>query len=96
MEIMQIGFIGGIGPAARDFYFQAALSLNFSELIGNSTAVAISNAYYSDNRTASNAVFKAWNAIRCRHGGQRPEGVLARVRTQVQSKTPPHPNKLKQ
>ena len=45
MEIMQIGFIGGIGPAARDFYFQAALSLISSELIGNSTAVAISNAY---------------------------------------------------
>jgi hypothetical protein len=31
---------------------------NFSELIGNSTAVAISNAYYSDNRTASDAVSK--------------------------------------
>lgn len=31
---------------------------NYSELIGNSTAVAISNAYYSDNRTASNAVEK--------------------------------------
>ena len=29
---------------------------NYSEVIGNSTAVAISNAYYSDNRTASNAV----------------------------------------
>ena len=29
---------------------------NFSELIGNSTAVAISNSYYADNRTASNAV----------------------------------------
>lgn len=29
---------------------------NFSELIGNSTAVAISNAYYPDHRTASNAV----------------------------------------
>lgn len=28
---------------------------NFSELIGNSTAVAISNAYYADNRTASDA-----------------------------------------
>src|SRR6202142_965627 len=28
---------------------------NFSEVIGNSTAVAISNAYYADNRTASNA-----------------------------------------
>jgi len=31
---------------------------NYSELIGNSTAVAISNAYYSDNRTAFNAVSK--------------------------------------
>lgn len=31
---------------------------NYSELIGNSTAVAISNAYYSNNRTASNAVGK--------------------------------------
>jgi hypothetical protein len=31
---------------------------NYSELIGNSTGVAISNAYYSDNRTASNAVSK--------------------------------------
>jgi hypothetical protein len=32
--------------------------VNFSELIGNSTAVAISNAYYADNRTASDAVSK--------------------------------------
>jgi hypothetical protein len=31
---------------------------NFSELIGNSTAVAISDAYYPDHRTASNAVSK--------------------------------------
>jgi hypothetical protein len=31
---------------------------NFSEVIGNSTAVAISNAYYTDNRTASDAVPK--------------------------------------
>jgi len=31
---------------------------NFSEVIGNSTAVAISNAYYSDNRTASDAISK--------------------------------------
>jgi hypothetical protein len=31
---------------------------NFSEIAGNSTAVAISNAYYQDNRTASNAVSK--------------------------------------
>jgi hypothetical protein len=31
---------------------------NFPEVIGNSTAVAISNAYYADNRTASDAVSK--------------------------------------
>lgn len=31
---------------------------NFSEVIGNSAAVAISNAYYADNRTASDAVSK--------------------------------------
>lgn len=31
---------------------------NFSEVIGNSTAVAISNAYYPDNRTATSAVSK--------------------------------------
>jgi len=29
---------------------------NFSEVVGNSTAVAISNAYYPDNRTATDAV----------------------------------------
>jgi hypothetical protein len=29
---------------------------NFSEVLGNSTTVAISNAYYADNRTASSAV----------------------------------------
>ena len=29
---------------------------NYSELLGNSAAVAISNAYYADNRTASDAV----------------------------------------
>jgi hypothetical protein len=31
---------------------------NYSEVIGNSTAVAISQAYYVDNRTASDAVSK--------------------------------------
>jgi hypothetical protein len=31
---------------------------NYSEVIGNSTAVAISQAYYPDNRTASDAVSK--------------------------------------
>jgi hypothetical protein len=31
---------------------------NFSEIVGNSTAVAISEAYYADNRTASDAASK--------------------------------------
>jgi hypothetical protein len=31
---------------------------NYSEVIGNSTAVAISNAYYADNRTAADGVSK--------------------------------------
>ena len=31
---------------------------NYSEVLGNSTAVAISNAYYADNRTAADAVSK--------------------------------------
>jgi hypothetical protein len=31
---------------------------NFSEVVGNSTAVAISNAYYPNNRTAGDAVSK--------------------------------------
>lgn len=31
---------------------------NYSEIVGNSAAVAISNSYYSDNRTARDAVSK--------------------------------------
>jgi hypothetical protein len=31
---------------------------NFSEIVGNSTSVAISNAYYPDNRNASDAAMK--------------------------------------
>jgi hypothetical protein len=32
------------------------MQFNYSEILGNSTAVAISNAYYPDSRTASSAV----------------------------------------
>ena len=32
------------------------MNFNFSEIFGNSTAVAISNIYYKDNRTAHDAV----------------------------------------
>lgn len=34
----------------------AKTQINFSEILGNSTAVAISNAYYPDNRNAPDAV----------------------------------------
>jgi hypothetical protein len=34
------------------------MGFNFSEILGNSTAVAISEAYYPDNRTAGSAVGK--------------------------------------
>jgi hypothetical protein len=33
-------------------------AFNYSEILGNSTAVAISNTYYADNRDASDAVVK--------------------------------------
>jgi hypothetical protein len=49
-----------LGYAAGQIFWThtdtGATQFNFSEVLGNSTAVAISNAYYSDNRTASNAV----------------------------------------
>jgi hypothetical protein len=34
------------------------MQFNFSEILGNSTAVAISNAYYRDNRDAADALTK--------------------------------------
>ncbi|HEY1945969.1 MAG TPA: hypothetical protein VGG97_03115 [Bryobacteraceae bacterium] len=34
------------------------VAFNYSEILGNATAVAISNSYYADNRDASDAVIK--------------------------------------
>jgi hypothetical protein len=45
--------VGQIFWTRRD---SGGTQFNYSEVIGNSTAVAISNAYYADNRTATNAV----------------------------------------
>jgi hypothetical protein len=39
------------------------MQFNYSEILGNSTAVAISNAYYQDNRDAANAVTKLGTQI---------------------------------
>jgi hypothetical protein len=49
----RIGYaMGQIFWTHRD---SGGMQFNYSELIGNSTAVAISNAYYVNNRTASDA-----------------------------------------
>jgi|HubBroStandDraft_6_1064221.scaffolds.fasta_scaffold167730_1 hypothetical protein len=39
------------------------MQFNYSEILGNSTAVAISNAYYQDNRDAGDAVTKLGTQI---------------------------------
>jgi hypothetical protein len=39
------------------------MQFNFSEWVGNSTAVAISEAYYPDNRTTANAISKLGSQI---------------------------------
>jgi hypothetical protein len=51
-----------LGYAAGQIFWthtdSGGTGFNYSEVLGNSTAVAISNAYYQDNRTASDAVSK--------------------------------------
>jgi hypothetical protein len=54
--------MGRLGYAVKQIFWthtdSGGTQFNYSEWLGNSTAVAISNAYYPDNRTASNAVSK--------------------------------------
>ena len=47
--------VGRIFWTQRD---SGGTQFNYSELVGNSAAVAISNAYYSDNRTAADGISK--------------------------------------
>ena len=51
-----------LGYAAGQIFWthrdSGGTQFNYSEVLGNSAAVAISNAYYVDNRTASNAAGK--------------------------------------
>ena len=54
--LSRLGYaIGQIFLTHRD---SGGTQLNYSEIVGNSAAVAISNAYYADNRTAHDAVSK--------------------------------------
>jgi hypothetical protein len=54
--------ISRLGYAAGQIFWthtdSAKGQFNYSEILGNSAAVAISNAYYTDNRTVSNGVSK--------------------------------------
>jgi hypothetical protein len=47
-----------LGYAVKEIFIthndSGRVQFNYSEILGNSVAVAISNAYYSDNRTARN------------------------------------------
>ena len=51
-----------LGYAVRQIFWthrdSGGTQFNYSEIVGNSVAVAISNAYYADNRTADSAVSK--------------------------------------
>ena len=47
-----------MGQIFRTHRDSGGTQFNYSEVLGNSAAVAISNAYYADNRTAGNALSK--------------------------------------
>jgi hypothetical protein len=57
-------------------------AFNYSEIIGNSTAVAISNAYYVNNRDASDAVVKLANQL----GVDMASNVLKEFWPEIQKK----------
>ena len=50
---------------------------NFSEIAGNSTAVAISMAYYPENRDVTDGVSRLCQSAWCRHGLEYPQGILS-------------------
>lgn len=52
-----------IGQIFRTHTDSGGTQFNFSEILGNSTAVAISNAYYPDNRNATDAISKFGSQI---------------------------------
>ena len=45
-----------MGQIFRTHQDSGRMNFNFSEIVGNSTAIAISTSYYSSNRTAHDAV----------------------------------------
>jgi hypothetical protein len=47
-----------MGQIFRTHNDSGRTQFNYSEIAGNSAAVAVSNAYYADNRTAGSAVSK--------------------------------------
>jgi hypothetical protein len=47
-----------LGQALWTHYDSSTLQFNYSDIVGSVAAVAISNAYYADNRTAGDAAAK--------------------------------------
>jgi len=47
-----------VGQTLWTHHDSSTMQFNYSEIVGNVAAVAISNAYYADNRTAGNAAAK--------------------------------------
>ncbi len=55
-SISRVGYaVGQLFWTHKD---SGGMQFNYSEVLGNSTAVAISNAYYTDNRDANDALIK--------------------------------------
>jgi hypothetical protein len=55
-------FLARLKPAMAQIFWtrmdSGRMQFNYSEIVGNATAVGISQAYYPDNRTAGEAVMK--------------------------------------
>jgi hypothetical protein len=76
-----------LGYAAGQIFWthrdSGSTQFNASEIAGNSTAVAISTAYYPDGRDVSSAASKLGVQARSRYGRQHPEGILAGLAQQI-------------
>ena len=59
------------------------MQFNYSEIVGNATAVAISSAYYPDGRDVHSSVLRLGPTDRRRYGLQHPKRVLAGYTSQA-------------
>jgi hypothetical protein len=55
------------------------MQFNFSEILGNSSSVAISNLYYPDSRSSHQRSHASQSSDRRRRGRQYPQGVFTGI-----------------